>query len=34
MTYTKFAPYLTHMYITPHPIIFGKGIKLFPNLKE
>ena len=34
MTYTKFGPYLTHMYITPHPIVFGKGIQLFPNLKE
>lgn len=33
-TYTKFAPYLTHLYITPHPIVFGKGIKLFSNLKE
>ena len=22
------------MYITPHPIVFGRGIKLFPNLKE
>ena len=34
MTYTKFAPFLTHMYITPHPIVFGTGIHLFPNLKE
>ena len=34
MTYTKFAQFLTHMYITPHPIVFGKGIQLFPNLKE
>ena len=34
MTYTKFGPYLTHMYITPHPIVFGKGIQLFSNLKE
>ncbi len=34
MTYTKFAPFLTHMYLTPHPIVFGKGIQLFPNLKE
>ena len=31
-TYTKFAPFLTHMYITPHPIVFGKGIPLFPKL--
>ena len=34
MTYTKFAPFLTHLYITPHPFVFGKGIQLFPNLKE
>ena len=33
-TYTKFAAFLTHVYITPHPIIFGKGIPLFINLKE
>lgn len=32
-TYTKFAPYLTHLYLTPHPLIFGKGIKLFTDLK-
>ena len=34
MTNSKFAPYLTHLYLTPHPIVFGKGIKLFSNLKE
>jgi len=34
MTYTKFAPFLTHLYLTPHPLIFGSGIKLFSNLKE
>ena len=33
MTYSRFAPYLTHMYITPHPIVFGKGIRLFSSLK-
>lgn len=31
-TYTKFAPFLTHLYITPHPVVFGKGIPLFPKL--
>lgn len=31
-TYTKFVPFLTHLYLTPHPIIFGKGIPLFPKL--
>jgi len=34
MTNTKFSPYLTHLYLTPHPFIFGKGIKLFTNLKD
>jgi len=28
-TYARFAPYLTHLYITPHPLVFGKGIPLF-----
>lgn len=34
MTNTKFAPYLTHLYLTPHPFLFGNGIKLFTDLKE
>ena len=32
ITYTRFAPFLTHIFITPHPIVFGKGISIFPNL--
>ena len=28
-TYARFAPFLTHLYITPHPLVFGKGIPLF-----
>ncbi len=28
-TYYLFAPFLTHLYITPHPYVFGKGIPLF-----
>ena len=24
-----FAPYLTHIFLTPHPIVFGTGVKLF-----
>jgi len=28
-TYARFASFLTHLYITPHPFIFGKGISLF-----
>ena len=31
-TYTKFAPFLTQLYLTPHPLVFGKGIPLFPDL--
>ena len=34
MTNSKFSPYLTHMYITPHPLVFGRGIKLFTDLEE
>ncbi len=31
-----FAPFLTHLYITPHPYVFGKGVFLFdgPIMKE
>lgn len=28
-TNSKFIDYLTHLYITPHPYVFGGGIKLF-----
>jgi dihydrofolate reductase len=34
MTNAKFAPYLTHVYLTPHPIVFGKGISLFSKLDQ
>ena len=34
MTNTKFAPYLTHLYLTFHPIVFGKGIPLFSGLNQ
>jgi len=30
---SKFTPYLTHLYLTPHPIIFGYGIRLFSDEK-
>ena len=33
-TNTKFAPHLTLLYLTPHPIVFGKGIPLFPGLDK
>lgn len=29
MTNSKFAHCLTHLYLTPHPLLFGKGIQLF-----
>jgi len=29
MIYSKFYKYLTHIYITPHPYIFGSGVPLF-----
>lgn len=31
ITYSRFAPYLTHLFITPHPFVFGQGISLFDN---
>ena len=30
-TYSRFAPFLTHLYITPHPYIFGVGVRLFSD---
>lgn len=30
-TYSRFYPFLTDLYITPHPHIFGDGIPLFSN---
>ena len=33
-TNTRFAPYLTHLYLTSHPLVFGKGDALFYDLEE
>ena len=33
-TFTRFASYLTHIYLTTHPLIFGKGVLLFPDLNK
>ena len=30
-TYSRFAPFLTHLYITPHPFVFGAGVRLFTD---
>jgi len=30
-TNSRFHPFLTHIYITPHPYIFGDGVRLFSN---
>ena len=30
-TYSRFYPFLTHLYITPHPLIFGSGVSLFSD---
>ena len=32
MTNSLFSSYLTHLYLTVHPLIFAKGIKLFEGL--
>ena len=31
---TMFSSYLTHIYLTFHPLVFTKGIKLFTGLKN
>jgi dihydrofolate reductase len=33
-TFSVFYKFLTHMYITPHPYIFGQGVRLFENKVE
>jgi len=33
-TYTRFSSFLTHLYLTIHPFIFKKGIRLFMNLEK
>ena len=30
-TYSRFYPFLTDLYITPHPYIFGSGVSLFSD---
>ncbi len=30
----RFAPHLTHLYLTTHPLIFGKGVPLFDGEVE
>ena len=30
-TNSRFYPFLTHIYITPHPYIFGDGVRLFSS---
>ena len=34
-TYSRFNPFLTDLFITPHPYVFGSGISLFSDaIKE
>ena len=33
-TFSMFAPHLTHLYITIHPLVFRDGIRLFSNIKK
>ena len=30
-TYSRFVPYLTHLFITPHPYVFNRGVLLFDD---
>ena len=32
-TFYRFSSFLTHLFITPHPYVFGTGIALFDNPK-
>ena len=32
-TFYRYSSFLTHLYITPHPYVFGAGVSLFDNLK-
>ena len=32
-TFYMFSSFLTHLYITPHPHVFGSGVPLFDNPK-
>lgn len=32
-TNSRFIEYITHIYITPHPIIFGSGVGLFNDIQ-
>jgi len=35
LTNTKFKSHLTHLFVTPHPLLFGSGIRLFSeSIKE
>jgi dihydrofolate reductase len=33
-TYSKFSSYLTHLYLTIHPLVFKRGVRLFTNLEK
>ena len=35
-TFYRFSSFLTHLFITPHPYVFGTGVPLFdnPRMKE
>lgn len=33
-TYARFAPWLTHVYLTYHPLVFGAWVPIFTGLKH
>ena len=34
-TFSKYSPFITHLFITPHPYVFGSGVPLFSDrIKE
>ena len=34
ITFRRFIGFLTHLYITPHPLVFGTGVPLFGSLHK
>ena len=33
-TFSKYSPFITHLFITPHPYVFGSGVPLFSDRTE
>ena len=31
-TFSSYSSFITHLFITPHPYVFGSGVPLFSNI--